>query len=282
MSRATPPHTRTLAACSRARVLACRSIDLGRPGSIAAIEASRPPPLVPASLSSEPQGGYSPLEQPPVMAERGPGKKKRKKDPSQPEGDKKQPDYTKQPWCAAEDKLLMDVIAKTGLPQVRVGSRNVASGPQWPDIAAQVAGRTAKQCRERWRHTLDPSIKKEPWTEEENAILNKAYQELGSKWADIATRLPGRTDEKCAAVTLTVSARLCTSAFARVLTAFWFCASQVQKSVQQAVRALEGQGQEEAGAGRRLGRRRERRRVVTWLWRLTRYGRARVRRGHAM
>ena len=32
-------------------------------------------------------------------------------------------------------------------------------------------GRSGKQCRERWHNQLDPSIKKEQWTEEEDRIL---------------------------------------------------------------------------------------------------------------
>ena len=42
-----------------------------------------------------------------------------------------------------------------------------------------------------------PTIKREPWSEEENQKLLRTYDELGSKWADIARQLPGRTDNAC-------------------------------------------------------------------------------------
>ena len=31
---------------------------------------------------------------------------------------------------------------------------------KWGEVASQISGRTAKQCRERWRHHLDPCVKK--------------------------------------------------------------------------------------------------------------------------
>ena len=65
---------------------------------------------------------------------------------------------------------------------------------KWSDIAKLVPGRTGTQCRRRWVRHLDPSVNKEPWTEEEDALLILLHEELGSKWRIIASRMPGRSE----------------------------------------------------------------------------------------
>lgn len=56
------------------------------------------------------------------------------------------------------------------------------------------AGRTSKQCRERWYHHLDPTINKSAYTPKEDKIIIETQARLGNKWSQIAARLPGRTE----------------------------------------------------------------------------------------
>ncbi|XP_042381062.1 transcription factor MYB118-like [Zingiber officinale] len=65
---------------------------------------------------------------------------------------------------------------------------------KWAQIAKLMRGRIGKQCRERWNNHLRPNIKKETWSEEEDKILIEVHSEVGNKWAEIAKRLPGRTE----------------------------------------------------------------------------------------
>mmetsp|Transcript_10783 Transcript_10783/g.44897 ORF Transcript_10783/g.44897 Transcript_10783/m.44897 type:complete len:315 (+) Transcript_10783:314-1258(+) len=70
-------------------------------------------------------------------------------------------------------------------------------GNRWALVAAELPGKTGQQCAQRWRHKVNPAIKKEKWTPEEDAQLAKLYEQHGQRWAEIARHLEGRTDQQC-------------------------------------------------------------------------------------
>lgn len=91
------------------------------------------------------------------------------------------PELVKGPWLKEEDEKIISLVAELG-------------AKQWSKIAQQLPGRIGKQCRERWYNHLNPEIKREDWSEEEDLLLIRKHQECGNKWADIAKNFVGRTD----------------------------------------------------------------------------------------
>lgn len=51
-----------------------------------------------------------------------------------------------------------------------------------------------KICILRWLNQLDPSIKREPLSKEEEEMLLQLHTLHGNKWAHICKHFPGRTD----------------------------------------------------------------------------------------
>ncbi|KAE9589708.1 hypothetical protein Lal_00021591 [Lupinus albus] len=84
-------------------------------------------------------------------------------------------------WTPHEDMVLMESVRRYGIKK-------------WSYIAQLLNGRVAKQCRERWLNHLRPNIRKDSWSEEEDKILIEAHKDIGNKWAKIAKRLSGRTE----------------------------------------------------------------------------------------
>ena len=64
----------------------------------------------------------------------------------------------------------------------------------WIEAAQQIPGRSAKQCRDRWRNHLEASIKHGPWEPEEDVLLLELHAKHGNRWAAIARCIPGRTE----------------------------------------------------------------------------------------
>lgn len=70
-------------------------------------------------------------------------------------------------------------------------------GNRWSDVSKHIPNKTGQQCAQRWRHRVNPAIRRTKWTQEEDELLFKLYQEHGNSWAVIARYLPGRTDQQC-------------------------------------------------------------------------------------
>ncbi|XP_022735616.1 transcription factor MYB98-like [Durio zibethinus] len=94
---------------------------------------------------------------------------------------RKKSNVVKGQWLIEEDRLLIQLVEQYGVRK-------------WSHIAQMLPGRIGKQCRERWHNHLRPDIKKDTWSEEEDKVLIQAHIEIGNKWAEIAKRLPGRTE----------------------------------------------------------------------------------------
>ncbi|KAG0380006.1 hypothetical protein BGX24_010605 [Mortierella sp. AD032] len=90
-------------------------------------------------------------------------------------------------WTPEEDQQLRTAVQIYG-----------DKTEKWSKIAACVPGRTNKNCRKRWFHSLDPKLKKGPWTEEEDHLLKTGVEMFKGQWSKIAERIPGRTDDQCA------------------------------------------------------------------------------------
>ncbi|XP_010262919.1 PREDICTED: transcription factor MYB29 [Nelumbo nucifera] len=84
-------------------------------------------------------------------------------------------------WTDEEDRLLIRLVKQYGVKK-------------WAHIAQKLVSRAGKQCRERWHNHLRPDIKKDAWSEEEERLLIEAHEKIGNKWAEIAKRIPGRTE----------------------------------------------------------------------------------------
>jgi hypothetical protein len=65
---------------------------------------------------------------------------------------------------------------------------------KWDVIATFMNGRSARQCRERWRTTLSPGLVNGPWSHSEDILLTQLFYEHGPKWSLIAKRFHGRSD----------------------------------------------------------------------------------------
>ncbi|KAM6498005.1 hypothetical protein JOM56_005953 [Amanita muscaria] len=85
------------------------------------------------------------------------------------------PTIRKTAWTPDEDRVLVELHEHLG--------------PRWSAIAREIPGRTDDACSKRYREALDPSLKKDEWTREEDAKLMEVYDRVGGKWGQVSQEL---------------------------------------------------------------------------------------------
>ncbi|KAJ6234465.1 myb protein [Anaeramoeba flamelloides] len=83
-------------------------------------------------------------------------------------------------WCEIEDEYLLNAIKNLGLDD-------------WNYVGLLVPGRTSKQCRERWKNQLNPSISQKKFSKKERELLIEKQLEFGNRWTFLSQFFEGRT-----------------------------------------------------------------------------------------
>lgn len=84
-------------------------------------------------------------------------------------------------WTKEEEKKLVELVDAHG-------------EGRWKAVAEQLGNKTGKQCREKWKNQLRPSIRNDPWTDQEEEIFVGAHMMYGNRWSFIAQCLEGRSE----------------------------------------------------------------------------------------
>ncbi|KAG1655327.1 hypothetical protein FOA52_006723 [Chlamydomonas sp. UWO 241] len=87
-------------------------------------------------------------------------------------------------WSRHDDRLLSEA-------QARLGNK-------WTQIAAQLPGKTSKQCSQRWRQCVAADAIKRRWLPAEDARLAQLVAEHGQEnWSAVSDELQGRSQQAC-------------------------------------------------------------------------------------
>jgi hypothetical protein len=91
-------------------------------------------------------------------------------------------------WMAEEDGILRREVSLQGRNNHAASNHHsyshspveIGQLKQWNLVAAELPGRTNKDCRKRWAK-LDNNVKEGAWSTSEDEKLHAAVQELGCK-----------------------------------------------------------------------------------------------------
>lgn len=107
------------------------------------------------------------------------------------------------------DLTIRKIMSKLGNPRSRKHKKNKFTSDEddkllnlvelcgvktWNLIGKMMGGRTARQCRERYKYYLQPRIMNARWSDVEDDLLVKKYEELGPHWAKIAQSFSCRSN----------------------------------------------------------------------------------------
>ncbi|KAL9253037.1 Transcription factor MYB86-like protein, partial [Drosera capensis] len=87
-------------------------------------------------------------------------------------------------WSPEEDEKLIKYITTNGYSC-------------WSEVPEKAGlQRCGKSCRLRWINYLRPDIRRGRFTQDEEKLIITLHEVVGNRWAQIASHLPGRTDNE--------------------------------------------------------------------------------------
>ena len=86
----------------------------------------------------------------------------------------------RQKFTPEEDSHLLSLVQQ-------FGTNN------WKSVTMCMRGRTVRQCRERFKYYLEPTLNRNTWTRDEDQLLLTKFDEIGPKWSKIGVYFVNRS-----------------------------------------------------------------------------------------